>query len=147
MPGEVATMDHDGSGATEPIAEEVRGDASEDLTARGGLHPAEGEVPIIEVAFKEGIWWSIPQEMSAQLYAFHAIGQDAAYTWDWGEAGRLGSWKPEGENTHINRYTIDFLSRIQANIDNGRKRSIRIVWVRREDIKPQFTGQLPTNAQ
>ena len=73
-------MDHDGSGATEPIAEEVRGDASEDLRARGGPHPAEGEVPIIEVAFNEGMWWSMPQEMSAELYGFHAKGQDAAYT-------------------------------------------------------------------
>ena len=34
-------------------------------------------VPIVEVAFGYGKWWSIPQEMSAQLYEKHANGQDA----------------------------------------------------------------------
>ena len=140
-------MSGDVIGATEPAAEEVGGHASEDLTARGGLHPPKGEVPIIEVAFKHGKWWSIPQEMSAQMYALHAQGQDAVYTWDWGEGGRVGSWRPEGEDTSINRYMIDFVSGIQTNIDNRRKRSIRVVWVRPQDIEAQFTGQLPTDAQ
>ena len=82
-----------------------------------------------------------PQEISAQLYANHAQGDDAGYTWDWGEGGRAGSWRPEGEETSINRYIIDFVRRIQTNIDNGRKRSIRIVWVHPQDLVPQFTGQ------
>ena len=124
--------EHAGSGATEPAAEEVGELASEDLT-----------VPIIEVAFNNGKWWSIPQEMSAQLYEKHEQGQDAGYTWDWGEGGRVGSWRPEGEDTSINRYIIDFVSCIQTNIDNGRKRSIRVVWVRPQDVVAEFTGQLP----
>ena len=48
--------EHAGSGATETASEEVREHASADLT-----------VPIIEVAFNNGQWWSMPQEMSAQL--------------------------------------------------------------------------------
>ena len=128
--------EHFGSGATEHAAEEEGEHASEHLT-----------VPIIEVAFNNGQWWSIPQEMSAQLYAKHAEGMDAGYTWDWGEGGRAGSWRPEGEETRINRYIIDFVSCIQTNIDNGRKRSIRVVWVRPQDIVPQFTGQLPADEQ
>ena len=121
--------EHDGCGATEHAAEEV------------DVHGSK--VPIIEVAFKNGHWWSIPQDMSAQLYAKHVQGEDADYTWDWGDGGRVGSWRPEGAESSINRYRIDFVSRIQTNIDNGRKRSIRIVWVHPQDIVPQFTGQLP----
>ena len=41
-------------------------------------------IPIIEVAFSKGMWWSIPQEMSAELYARCEDGQDAVYTWDLG---------------------------------------------------------------
>ena len=119
-------------------------------TEHGGSSATESAartVPIIEVAFKNDTWWSIPQAMSAQLYAKHAQGEDAGYTWDWGEDGRTGSWAPGGEETSINRYIIDFVSCIQTNIDNGRKRSIRVVWVRPQDIVPQFTGQLPANEQ
>ena len=104
----------------------------------------EGMVPIVEVAFRDGKWWSIPQEMSARLYQEYANGQDAGYTWDWGEGGRAGSWKPDGEETSINRYVIDFATRVQTNLDNQRKRFIRIILVRPQDVVPQFTGQLPT---
>ena len=135
MSGSGAT-EHAGSGATEHAAEEICEHASEDAT-----------VPIIEVAFNNGKWWSIPQEMSAQLYAKHAQGEDAGYTWDWGEGGRVGSWRPEGEETRINRYNIDFVSCIQTNIDKGRKRSIRVVWVRPQDVVPRFIGQLRADEQ
>jgi hypothetical protein len=32
----------------------------------------------------------------------------------------------------------------QKNIDNGRMRSIRLAWVRQEDVTPQWTGQIPS---
>ncbi len=70
--------------------------------------------------------------------------RDAGYTWDWGEGGRAGSWKPDGEESSINRYVIDFATGVQTNLDNQRKRSIRVIWVRPQDVVPQFTGQLPT---
>ena len=64
---------------------------------------AEEQVPIVQVAFRDDKWWSIPQEISAQLYDKYVNGQDAEY--------------------------------------------IRIIWVRPQDVVPQFTGQLPTTEQ
>ena len=77
------------------------------------------------------------------FYDKYINGEDAGYTWDWGEGGRVGSWKPDGEVSSINRYVIDFATGVQTNTDNQRKRSIRIIWVRPQDVVPQFTGQLP----
>ena len=71
-----------------------------DMCASGSAtEPSESEgpprmiykIPIIEVAFPNGMWWSIPQEMSQQLYANFAAGKDAGYTWDWGDT-RMGSY-------------------------------------------------------
>ena len=45
---------------------------------------AQSTVPIVEVAFAHGKWWSMPQEYES--------GRDAIYTWNWGEDGRAGSW-------------------------------------------------------
>ena len=108
-------------------------------------HSEEGRprrIPIIEVAFSKGMWWSIPPEMSAELFAKFKAGQDAGYTWDWGNS-RNGAWKPDGEETSINRYMIDFVRKQQKNIDNGRMRTIRLIWILEEDATPQWTGQIP----
>ena len=69
-------------------------------------------IPIVQVAFNNGVWWSIPSEMSAALYAKCEAGEDAGYTWDWGDSWP-GSWKPDGEKTSINRYVIDFVHKRQ----------------------------------
>ena len=107
----------------------------------------EGQVPIVEVAFKHDKWWSIPQFLSAELYAKYINDEDAVYTWDWGEDGRTGSWTNDGEETKISRYHVNFTASVQTNLDNQRKRSIRIIWVRPQDVKPQFTGGLPGTNQ
>ena len=102
-------------------------------------------IPIVQVAFHNGMWWSIPQDMSQKLYAHYKAGKDACYTWDWGDT-RSGSWPgpdPAGESS-INRYLVDFDRMQQKNIDNGRMRSIRLAWVRQEDVTPQWTGQIPS---
>ena len=106
-----------------------------------------GMLPIVEVAFQHDKWWSIPQQASAELYAKWENGENAVYTWDWGEGGRAGSWRQDGEETRISRYMIDFATGVQTNLDNQRKRSVRIVWVRPQDVVPQFTGELPTSMQ
>ena len=93
-------------------------------------------VPILEVAFQHGQWWALPQEISAS-------GQNAIYTWDWGAGGRAGSFTLNGERTSITRYKIDFAAWTQTNMDNQRKRSIRLVLVRPQDVVANFTGQLP----
>ena len=123
----------------EAAVHQAHGDAPE--------HPKEGRpprIPIIEVDFPKGMWWSIPQQMSAELYAKCEDGQDAGYTWDWG-GSRTGSWKPEGEETSINRYVIDFVRKQQRNLDNERLRTTRAVWSLEEDATetPQWTGQIP----
>ena len=98
-------------------------------------------IPIIEVAFKNGMWWSMPQELCRELYAQYEAGHEASYTWNWGDS-RTGSWTLNGQDTPINRYTIDFTGMRQTNSDNGRMRAIRVVWARPEDITPQWTGQI-----
>ena len=98
-------------------------------------------IPVIEVAFRNDTWWTIPQFISEPLYQAYIARLDlAGYTWDWGPGNRLGSWKPDGEDTSINRYVIDFRNMVQTNIDNQRKHSVRIVWLRRQDLTARFTG-------
>ena len=103
---------------------------------------AQSDIPIIEVSFGNGMWWSLPSEMSAQLYEKFTSGENAGYTWDWGDA-REGSWRPDGECTSINRYIIDFKTMTQTNIDNKRKRSVRIVWTTTAATQPQWSGEIP----
>ena len=107
-----------------------------------GISAVQPTVPIFEVAFKKGMWWSIPADISQQMYEKYAKNEDVGYTWDWGNT-RPGSWKSQGQETTINLYTIDFRSWQQRNIDNGRVRSVRLVWVRPEDLLPQWTGEKP----
>ena len=103
-----------------------------------------GKVPVIEVAFPSGMWWSIPWEMSQALYEKHLQGEiGIGYTWDWGDQ-RTGSWVHDNEKTSINRYVIDFATMEQKNIDNGRLRTIRIAWIDpAADVTPRWTGQIP----
>ena len=130
------------NGATEhfPIVEVQQSGAVEHF----GIGATE-HVPIVEAAFAYGKWWSIPQDMSAQLYEKYANDEDAGNTWDWGKSRRPGSWAPNGELTSINRYTIDFVNRVQTNLDSQSKRSIRVVWVRPQDVEARFVGKLPPN--
>ena len=101
------------------------------------------KVPLIEVAFKNGMWWALPLELSQALYnKYLAEETDIGYTWDWGNS-RKGSWKPEDEETTINRYLIDFEAGIQRNIDNNRHRTMRVVWVNPSSITARWTGEIP----
>ena len=99
-------------------------------------------VPIIEVSFRNGMWWSMPPEMSAEIYKKYMSGENAGYTWDWGDS-RKGSWQPDDERASINRHVIDFGAMEQTNIDNNRKRSVRIVWTATAVTQPQWSGEIP----
>ena len=101
-------------------------------------------IPIIEVAFKNGMWWSLPDWMSRDLYEKFRQGEDGGYTWDWGEK-RIGSWAPEGEATNISRYVLDYMQRCQHNIDSHSIRSMRVAWVRPADVTPRWTGEKAAN--
>ena len=98
--------------------------------------------PILEVAFPNDMWWSVPSWLSQDIYAQYALGNDVGYTWDWGDK-RNGSYvNPEGYTTTINRYTIDFTAMLQTNIDNNRKRSVRWIWICEDDVAPAWSGQI-----
>ena len=98
--------------------------------------------PVLEVAFNNGMWWSMPQFLSQKIHEVYVHGNNAVYTWDWGSK-RSGSYvDPEGQNTTINRYTIDFEEMLQTNIDNNRQRSVRWVWVLENDVTPSWSGQI-----
>ena len=86
--------------------------------------------------FKKGTIWTVSKVSLAKQNTQY-LGCSCK------EDGRIGSWRPNGELTHINRYRVDFINNVQTNLDNGRKRSIRIVWVRPEDVEAKFTGELP----
>ena len=45
------------------------------------------------------------------------------------------------QTTSISRYVIDFDEKLQTNLDNGRRRTIRIVWIDQDDEEPRYTGQ------
>ena len=101
-----------------------------------------GYIPIFEVAHKNDLWWSIPAGESKRMYDQYVEGLDVVYTWDWGNS-RLGSFVLDGEPTSINRYMIDFETWEQVNIDNNRRRSVRLVWVKPKSVVPKWTGQIP----
>ena len=84
----------------------------------------------------------MPPEMSAEIHKKYMSGENAGYTWDWGDS-RKGSWQPDDEPTSINRYVIDFGAMEQTNIDNNRKRSVRIVWTATAVTQPQWSGEIP----
>ena len=76
--------------------------------------------------------------MSAALYEKYTNKESAGYTWDWGDA-RSGSWAPHEGETSLNRYVIDFRAREHQNIDNNRRRSVRLVWVAAQSVNPKWT--------
>ena len=84
----------------------------------------DGFVPIVEVAFGEGMYWSMPFDLSAQIYnemLQPVVAQwTLGYTWAWGR---------EGEVASCNRYLIDVDKMTQRNMDTHCERAIRVVWV------------------
>ena len=77
------------------------------------------------------------------LKKYLAREQDIGYVWDWGDA-RPGSYiNPEGENTTLSRYGLDFNRMQQTNLDNNRMRSFRIVWALPGQIEAISTGEIP----
>ena len=87
--------------------------------------PAGPAIPIFEVAFDSGMWWSIPPALSQELYDKYMTGGDASYTCE------------------KRSYVLDFETMEQRNIANDRRRSIRLIWVCPEEVTPCWTGQIP----
>ena len=104
--------------------------------APGGLY-----VPVMQVAYNGGQWWDMPMELSLPL--FHAKMQglpNQIYCWDWGGNGHLGTFELNGRQTGWSRYNLQFDTMIQTNLDTQGQRSVRIVYVRHEDLEATHTG-------
>ena len=85
----------------------------------------------IQVSFPNGMWWAMPQELSDFiLEQWNHGAQEVVFIWDW-KASRLGSWKPDGANTSISRYIINFDTMVQRNLDNNRMRKVKVVAILR----------------
>ena len=122
------------SGATEHIRKTLEYSGAAEHFGIG----ATEHVPIVQAAYADRKWRSLPQELSAILYEKYVHNQDADYTWDRGKNGRPGTWAPEGELSSIKRYKIDFVNRLQFNLDTDSMRSIRVVWVHPQDVEARF---------
>ena len=83
----------------------------------------------IQVSYNNDMWWPMPQELSDSILEQWTHGaQQVSFIWDW-KATRLGSYKPGGAQTSINRYMIDFDTMYQRNLDNNRMRKVKVVAV------------------
>ena len=54
--------------------------------------------------------------------------QQVSFIWDW-QATRKGSYQPNGADTSISRYIIDFDTMHQRNIDNDTTRKVKAICV------------------
>ena len=85
----------------------------------------------IHVEFNNGMWWAMPHDLSDGILNQWLNGaQQVSFVWNWEET-RRGSYRPDGAETSVNRYIIDFDIMQQRNIDNGRTRKVQVVGVLR----------------
>ena len=81
--------------------------------------------------FNNGMWWAMPHDLSDPILDQWINGaQQVSFVWDWEET-RRGSYRPDGAETSLNRYIIDFDIMRQRNLDNGRTRIVKHVCVLR----------------
>ena len=122
-------------------------DAVMDSMETDATHPLPGKLPHvltnshthllqvfaweIHVEFNNGMWWAMPRDLSDPILNQWTTGaRQVSFVWDWGET-RKGSYRPDGAETSHNRYIIDFDSMQQRNIDNDRRRTVKVVAVLR----------------
>jgi hypothetical protein len=83
----------------------------------------------LQVKFNNGMWWTMPYYLSGPILELWIKGaQLVSYIWDWKDT-RKGSYRPDGADTSINRYIIDFDTMYQRNSDNDRTRKVKVVCV------------------
>ena len=85
----------------------------------------------IHVDFNNGMWWAMPHDLSDPILDQWINGaQQVSFVWDWEET-RRGSYRPDGAETSLRRYIIDFDIMRQRNLDNDRTRIVKVVCVLR----------------
>ena len=77
-------------------------DTAEQRVKRQRTSCQDNWIPIVQVAFKNGMWLSLPQDLSWQFVQKRDRGEDVTYTFDWGNK-RPGSFVDNGQTTSINR--------------------------------------------
>ena len=86
----------------------------------------------IHVEFANDMWWAMPHELSERILNEWKQGcREVSFVWNWGERRQGTYTTPEGENTNLNRYTINFETMKQRNDDSGNMRTVKVVAVLR----------------
>ena len=85
------------------------------------LNLRENFVPIYEVAYDNGKWWTFQLVDSLAFYQHAANGENARYQMNKGQ---------------FREYLLDFEAMAQINIANDRRRSLRVAWVKQDQITP-----------
>ena len=77
------------------------------MVAAEHSHVTAPLIPIAEVAFGYGKWWSLPKDMSEALYVKMCEGQNGGYTLDSGKGGRARSWREGLRHTNLHQLLRD----------------------------------------
>ena len=78
------------------------------------------------------MWWAMPHELSERILNEWKQGcREVSFVWNWGERRKGSYTTPEGEETSLNRYTINFETMKQRNDDSGNMRTVKVVAVLR----------------
>ena len=86
----------------------------------------------IHVEFPNDMWWAMPHELSERILNEWKQGcREVSFVWNWGERRQGTYTTPEGENTNLNRYTINFETMKQRNDDSRNMRTVKVVAVLR----------------
>ena len=110
---------------------EMTRSATEQLVTRLRTLPAThlGTQLEIHVEFNNGMWWAMPHDLSDGILNQLLNGaQQVSFVWNWEET-RRGSYQPDGAETSLNRYLIDFDIMQQRDLDNNRARKAKVAQV------------------
>ena len=111
-------------------ATEHEGSLRERFQKNSQLNAEAGAVELaweIQVEQYDNMVWCIPKGLGDFIMAQWATRScnKVEYVWMWGK--RYGTWKPEGYDTYISRYSISLHEGEQTNLDTLHKRKIRLV--------------------
>jgi hypothetical protein len=100
---------------------------------------------VIEVAFNNGLWRSISEDISKDIYQTSLERPCVGYRWDENVTGpgafALHAGDRSAQSPSTRRYELDFETMTQTNIANQRKRTFRVCWTK--DAGPaRWTGQI-----
>ena len=105
-------------------------------TMAGQAMTVLGMIPIIEVERNEGsnIWWSMPADSSSIFYQAYSqnLATEFTFVWDW-QGQKSGAFEMNGEKSNYSRYSLCFKTMLQKNLDSGRVRRFRVVFMKPDD--------------